>query len=328
LARSGDLDRAFADYEKAMEIDPERTLSYLSERRNQPERAVADLDSAAKANPNTAVIYHIRGKFHEMLGRLDLALADYEKAATLNSRFARPCASDGFVFKEWDELGKREETIEANVNANPNAASAYFNRGALLHGKRKYGWAILDYDKTLELDPAYAPARYNRGVAYESRDDFERAFADYHRAAELDPGSACYARARGMARYRKGDFSGAAADLSRATAVRPDADTILFRYLARRRLGEHADPELRADASRITGPDWAPRIIDLYLGLRSPEELEFHPDCRTSFYLGQWHLINGHAAEAEAALKGAAGRYCRRDDLGYQAKAELLRLKR
>ena len=50
-------------------------------------------------------------------------------------------------------------------------------------------WAIVDFDKAVELDPKNAKAYFNRGLAYGRKGDRQQGIADIRKAATLDPGN-------------------------------------------------------------------------------------------------------------------------------------------
>ncbi len=50
----------------------------------------------------------------------------------------------------------------------------------------RYGEAVADFARAVELDPTNANALFNRGSALDSLGEFDRAVADYTRALQLD----------------------------------------------------------------------------------------------------------------------------------------------
>jgi tetratricopeptide (TPR) repeat protein len=153
---NGDLDRAIADYSKAIEIAPDfesalvnRGVSY--ERRGDHAQAIADFTKAIKIGPKSVT----------MLGLINRGIA-YQKKGD----FDRAVADQTRVIKE---------------SKTPNA---YYNRGNAFVGKGDYARAIADYTKAIELQPNSAAAYQARGEAYARRND--AASADYDTAREID----------------------------------------------------------------------------------------------------------------------------------------------
>ncbi len=85
---------------------------------------------------------------------------------------------------------------------------------------------------------------------------------------------------------------------------------MLFRYLARRRVGEAGEAELEANAGRLETKEWPYAAVELYLGKRSPAAtldaaIEPHDHCQAQFHIGEWHLLKGNKPDAESALTSA-----------------------
>ena len=51
-----------------------------------------------------------------------------------------------------------------------------------------YNQTILDYTKTIELNPRYGKAYYNRGNAYEHKGEYDLAISDFTKALEIIQG--------------------------------------------------------------------------------------------------------------------------------------------
>jgi tetratricopeptide (TPR) repeat protein len=166
-----DYDRAFADYDQAIRLDPKNVAAYYNRGttyqngKRDFDRAIADYDQAIRLNPKYALAYRHRGYAYQY-GKhdYDRAFADYDQAIRLDPKNA----------ELYDERG-----------------NAYFNKGD--HDKGDYDRAFADYDQAIRLDPKNAELYDERGSAYFRKADYGRAIADYDQAIRLDP-SAEYAR--------------------------------------------------------------------------------------------------------------------------------------
>jgi len=103
-----------------------------------------------------ALAYFNRGYVYKIMGDLDRAIADYNKAIRLE----------------------------------PKAAAPYYDRGVAYHAKGNLGRAIADYNKAIRLDPNSAPAYRARGLAYLYRGALGQALADVTQASEVEPKNA------------------------------------------------------------------------------------------------------------------------------------------
>jgi tetratricopeptide (TPR) repeat protein len=89
-ARKGDYDRAIADYDEAIRLDPKYALGYnyynrgnAYNRKGDYDRAIADYDQAIRLYPKHAKAYNNRGEAYEAKNDLDHAIADYDQALKL-----------------------------------------------------------------------------------------------------------------------------------------------------------------------------------------------------------------------------------------------------
>jgi lipoprotein NlpI len=97
----------------------------------------------------------------------------------------------------------------------------------------------------------------------------------------------------------------------RAIELNDNIYPMLFRYLARTRFGDTAEPELEGNIGRLKSKKWPYAVAELYLGKRTPDatlDAAVKPDdrCEAHFYVGEWHILKGNSTEAETALKVVA----------------------
>ena len=73
--------------------------------------------------------------------------------------------------------------------------------------------------RALQAKPDDAIAYYNRGATYKLKGDFDRAIADFSKAIELKPDYAAAYDARGLVHVAKGDYVHALSDVTRANEL-------------------------------------------------------------------------------------------------------------
>src|SRR5258708_5506345 len=116
--RKGDPDRALADYNQAIALDPKLAVAYLNRgntwsAKGQSDSALADYDKAitlaSSGDRNLFLAYYNRGNIWRMRGELDRALADLDKALGLDPSNPDVYNTRGSV---WDRLGNPDRAME------------------------------------------------------------------------------------------------------------------------------------------------------------------------------------------------------------------------
>jgi tetratricopeptide (TPR) repeat protein len=132
--------------------------------------------------------YAAKAEQEAKFGKISLALADYEKAISLD----------------------------------PSYVKAYIGRGSVRLEAQDSEGSIADFSKAIELS-GHTPSRgllyyyyYLRGVAKSTKGELDGAMEDFTKAIELRPDFGAAYNRRGIERLEKGDKDGGQADLSKA----------------------------------------------------------------------------------------------------------------
>ncbi len=157
-ADNGDYDRAIADLDQAIRLDPNDATTYANRggaygRKGEHDRAIADFDQAIRLKPDYLIAYGNRGHAYVQKGEYDAAIADFDQVTRLN----------------------------------PNDAKAYNHRGYAYDNKGDHDRAIAEYTEAIQLDPRDANVYYNRGKAYDANDEYAKALIDFRVAISLIP---------------------------------------------------------------------------------------------------------------------------------------------
>ena len=107
------------------------------------------------------------------------------------------------------------------LSSKQDSAATYNNRGIIHAKKGKYGLAIEDFNKAIELDPKHVEAYCNRGTAYSLQKDFEIAIENYNKAAALNPRHAGTYNNRGATYANNGEHVKAIKDFTTAIKLNP-----------------------------------------------------------------------------------------------------------
>jgi tetratricopeptide (TPR) repeat protein len=112
----GELDKAIADYDKALELAPnsgsDRTMllnnrGNASHEKGQFDRAIADYDEAIRLDPNDARFYVARADTRAKLGRIEEALSDVSKALKMDAPLSEQKHSLAWFLATCEDLRLR-----------------------------------------------------------------------------------------------------------------------------------------------------------------------------------------------------------------------------
>ena len=186
------------------------------------ELALADFNKAITINPDLANAYLNRGNVYNNQEKWELVLANYNKAIAINPDFADAYVNRGLFYynqKKWElALADWNKVIAIN----PDDTEAYISRGVLYVNLKKWELALADYNKAIAINPDYAEAYYNRGLFYYDQKKWELALADWNKAIDINPDFAQAYVNRGLLYVNLKKWELALADWNKAIVISPD----------------------------------------------------------------------------------------------------------
>lgn len=163
-----------------------------------------------------------RGIRRKARGWVDGAIADYDRALAIDSRFAKALFHRGSARQAAGDLEGALVDYDRALAQRPNYAKAYNNRGNVRRSQGDLDAALADYDSALAIEPDYPEALINRGMVHKAHGDLERALADHDRALELVPDYVEALCNRGTIHQARGALDESIADYDAALALKPD----------------------------------------------------------------------------------------------------------
>jgi tetratricopeptide (TPR) repeat protein len=151
------------------------------------ERAVADFNEAIRLDPNFAPAYARRGVAFGRKGELDRAIADFTEAVRLDPKLHQSYSNRGLAYARKGEYDRAIADLTEAIRLDPKSATAYHNRGVSYSRKGDLDRAIADFTEAIRINPSLAKAYFNRGLAKRKKADTPGSEADIARARELDP---------------------------------------------------------------------------------------------------------------------------------------------
>ena len=139
------------------------------ERKGDIDKAIADFTKAVEVNPKSARAYDFRGALYSKRNERDLAIADFEKAIAINPKYVNAYNNRGIVYGRKGEIEKAIADYTTAMEIDPKYTWAYNNRGLAYGRKGEIDKALADFDKAIELDPEVRPGLLPTAAMHTSR---------------------------------------------------------------------------------------------------------------------------------------------------------------
>jgi len=184
------------------------------------DKAIEDFTRAINACPGFKDAYSSRASAYSALGKHELAIADYEKAAAID-----PSPMDGFdlslLATEYIEIKDYKRAAGAYTRSISlyDGASDRFHRAEIFITIGKYDDAISDLSKAIELGGLGNYVYAKRAETYIAAKKYGMALADYSKLIELDPNNAANYLDRSKLHALLKDYDKAIADVSKAMEI-------------------------------------------------------------------------------------------------------------
>jgi len=126
---------------------------------------------------------HAQKLYFDAIDYYRAALGKIESPADRAKIFNKVCRTQ-LVMTRWRD---GQKSCQQAIKANRKFPDPYNNLGVALYEEKKYGAAIKQYHKAIEMDNSAASFYSNLGAALFAKKDYESSAKAYQRALELDP---------------------------------------------------------------------------------------------------------------------------------------------
>jgi tetratricopeptide (TPR) repeat protein len=229
---ASDFQGAEQDFANAIKLNVEVVNVYLDKMKsystmNEYQRSTSDMPDGFIYNHDLAVPYYGHGLAMEGLQKQEEALADYEKAVSIDPKYADALCQRGvlLIAKGTNDKGcmdlrkakvlgsaKAKELYEKNTCS---AVSATFlNSGNTKFEAKDYKGALEDYTAAIQLNSDSTQPYVKRGECNVMLKKFDKAIADYNKALKINPDTVKFIYLRGLAYMASENYKMAFNDFS------------------------------------------------------------------------------------------------------------------
>ena len=117
------------------------------------EQAEADYNKAIEINPEYANAYNNRGNIKAKQADYNGAIEDYNRAIELHSQFVEAYCNRGIAKENLGDHYEAMEDFDRAIEINSEYIDGYLRRGMLRQDSGDYAGAIRDFDRVIEIEP-------------------------------------------------------------------------------------------------------------------------------------------------------------------------------
>lgn len=224
--REGDLEKALAEFARAIEINPNMTSAHLGmadiyRMRGDYSRAEAKYSRAAQLEPRNFDAQYFHGLMLHLLDRLPEAIQAYLRAIALRPNDFKSNLNLATAYYQLDENSQALPYAKRAVELNPQDGPARFNLGAIYAAMDRHAEAVREYQQAAELMELTPPLLLNLAESLGRLERYDEMANTLAQAIKSEPSAAAYERL-GFAKFKTRQFADAKAAFRSALQIDPD----------------------------------------------------------------------------------------------------------
>jgi tetratricopeptide (TPR) repeat protein len=151
------------------------------------EKAVAQLEKAVRLEPEFTDAYNNLGNVYVKKKEYTKALPYYLEALKYQPENCQPYENLGRAYYELQQYDKALEYLAQSLKKNPDSGQTHVNLALVYHQTGDLEKEILHAERALELFPDNVLVTRNLGIAFGKKGDWERSVLYLEKAVRLDP---------------------------------------------------------------------------------------------------------------------------------------------
>lgn len=239
--KPGNLDQAIAALQNSLKVDPGFALAYAqigeayrvkSNVEQNPRwlvQAEANAKKAVELDNRIPSVYVTLGRMHDLAGKHDLALQEFQHALSIDPRNATAMAGMARAYELAGRLGDAEAAFQKAADLQPNDWDGHNTLAMYFDRQGKYEKSIAEFKRALQLVPDNAQVLFNLGATYIDSGDpkrFAEAESALKRSIAINPSFPAYANL-GALYDREGKYE-LAAEVTRKALEMNDRNYIVW----------------------------------------------------------------------------------------------------
>lgn len=221
----GDVERALAEFQRAIDVNPEFTGAHLAigdiyRMQGEYARAEGAYRRAAETDPRSFPAQFHHGLMLHLINRVSEAIQAYLRALSIEPDDFRTNLNLGQAYYQLDENEQALRYALRAVELNPRDGSARLSLGAVYGALGRHREAVLEYTQASELMDITPKLLLKWAESLGELNRWTEMASALERVVQIDPSPLAYERL-GVASFRLERYDDALANFERALAIDP-----------------------------------------------------------------------------------------------------------
>jgi tetratricopeptide (TPR) repeat protein len=216
---------AKAEYEKAIEINPDMDVAYLNLGLTlldtDPAAAIEPLQKAAELKPDEPRPKFLLGLAYERTGKVPEAIEQYQAAEKLDDKNFDLRFALGRSLLRANRASEAEPEFQAAIALRPDSAPAHLGLAQTLLSEKKFNVAEAALSGYLAVQPKDTEVRIDHASVLVDLEKYEEAIAELDKAAAAGPETVRALKLRSDALFELKRYAEAVPVLEKALALAP-----------------------------------------------------------------------------------------------------------